>query len=257
MKKRKLCGILFSLMIMCMLSGCTNEIPELSDSEMKMVEEYAAQKLLQYHRGYNTSILSEEERAVQLAKLQQRAELELLVQEEKERQKQEEASQPESSGGGNSEGAEGEVKEPEVYVTDIDQFLGLNGVEINYTGYEVSSVYPTSSEANDWQGMTMATGNNKLVVFEYSVENVSGTDQTIDLASKNVRYAFKINDSLNKTAITTILLNDLSSYRDTLPAGERITAVLIVEVSEDVANNIDSAVMVMKYNGEKQQLTLK
>ena len=44
-----------------LLTGCTNAIPDMSDEHLQMVEEYAAQLLLEYHAGYEASVLTEEE----------------------------------------------------------------------------------------------------------------------------------------------------------------------------------------------------
>lgn len=263
MKNKLLIYMLLCMLCIICLTGCANAIPEMTDEELRMVEEYAAQLILKYDKNHQTSVLTEEERQAQIAKLEQQAELEILVQEERERQ--EAAAQNNQNDAGSSE--DGNLSDSEtgesgdnVYVpayTDIDEFLELSSyVNIEYSNYIITATYPQNSELNDWQGVTTATGSNTLVAFEYTVENVSGADYTLDMASLDKRFSFKINGNITKTAITTLLANDLSYYRDVIPAGEKVTAVLIIEIDPDVAAQMQTVDMILKYNGNRSELTL-
>ena len=254
--KRKT-GIIAALLLLIIgcLSGCGNAIPEMTDEELHMVEEYAANLILKYDSNYQASVFTEEEKAVELAKLQQKAEVQKKIEEDKlKQQEKEQAEESQTENSTDSDSSE-QVIEP-APDTDIDEFLELGPINVEYSGYQTVKSYPEATEDNDWQGITRATGNNMLVVFEFNITNTGVEDSLLDLTQRDARYGFKINDSMNKAPITTLLLNDFTNYRDTILAGETKAAVFIIEVSPDTAENLQSVQMNMKYNGEKGSLKL-
>ncbi|MGN0326882.1 MAG: hypothetical protein ACI4DW_11255 [Lachnospiraceae bacterium] len=236
-----------------LLTGCTDTIPEMTEEQQNMVTEYAAELLLKYDANYHNSILTEEESSKAEEELIRDAQLQVLINEQRERQ----AQQNQETGNDDTEGdSSSETAEP-VY-TDIDSFLGLsNAVEIEYTGYLVCDSYPENTEMNDWQGVARATSaNNKLVVFSFGVTNVSGSDYLFDMASIDTRFSFKINNSITKSSLTTLLSNDFKMYRDTIPAGGTVDVVLIIEMPASDAEQMESIRMVMKVGSERAETTL-
>lgn len=236
-----------------LLAGCTDAIPEMTEEQQNMVTEYAAELLLKYDANYHNTILTEEESIKAEEELIRDAELQVLINEQRERQEQQ---NQETENGGTEGETSSEAAEP-VY-TDIDSFLGLsNAVEIEYTGYLVCDSYPENTEMNDWQGVARATSaNNKLVVFSFGVTNVSGSDYMFDMASIDTRFSFKINNSITKSSLTTLLSNDFKMYRDTIPAGGTVDVVLIIEMPASDAEQMESIRMVMKVGSERAETTL-
>jgi len=56
--------IISILLCMCLgLTGCGNQIPELSDSDMTLVTTYAATLLLKYDKNYQSNLLNDEKLA--------------------------------------------------------------------------------------------------------------------------------------------------------------------------------------------------
>lgn len=236
-----------------LLTGCTDAIPEMTEEQQNMVTEYAAELLLKYDANYHNTILTEEESIKAEEELIRDAELQVLINEQRERQEQ----QNQEAENGGSEGETSSEAAVPVY-TDIDSFLGLsNAVEIEYTGYLVCDSYPENTEMNDWQGVARATSaNNKLVVFSFCVTNVSGSDYLFDMASIDTRFSFKINNSITKSSLTTLLSNDFKMYRDTIPAGGTVDVVLIIEMPASDAEQMKSIRMVMKVGSERAETTL-
>lgn len=253
-RKTGMIAVLLLFIIGC-LTGCGNAIPEMTEEETRMVEEYAAQLILKYDHNYQPSVLTEQQKAVEIAKLEQKAQVQKKIEEDKK--KQQENAQAEAADNADDSGSNtgSQVSEP-LPDTDIDEFLELGPLSVEYSGYRILKSYPEAAEANDWQGITMATGNNMLIVFEYTITNTGVEDSVLDMTKRDVRYGFKLNDSLNKAPLTTLLLNDFTNYRDTILAGESKTAVLIVEVSPETAENLQSVQMNLKYNGGKGSLKL-
>lgn len=242
---------LSGVVLMLLLNGCGNAIPDMTQEQQDMVTEYAAQLLLKYDANYKSTILTEEQSREAEEELIRDAELAALIQ---ERQEMQQAAAGNESGGG-----EENPSEPDTPVyTDVDSFLGLSdSIEIEYAGYLVCDSYPEGTEANDWQGVARATStNSKLVVFTFTLKNVSGSDYLLDMASLGAKFSFRINGNITKTSLTTLLTNDLMMYRDTIPAGETINAVLLIEMPASDTENFTSIKMTMKLGDSRAETTL-
>lgn len=245
-----------ALLCAFVLTACgENVIPDLPEDDLRQVEEYAAKLLLKYDKNYKDKILSEEEIQKEEEALRKKAELALLVEEQKRQEEElaqqkaeEEAAQQEAEGQSTQQPAEN-------LYTDVDEFLGLSGVNIEYTGYEVCDSYPQTAE-NDWQGVAMATGNNKLVVFKFAVTNVSGMDYYLDMGSQSARVTFKVNGTATKSALTTLLTNDFLHYRGNIVADATEEMVMIMELPGSDAEQLSSVVMNLKVNGQTGKTTL-
>ncbi|MDE6688009.1 MAG: hypothetical protein K2K17_11905 [Lachnospiraceae bacterium] len=237
--------------LMMSLSGCGNAIPDMTEEQQSMVTEYAAQLLLKYDANYQNTILTEEQSLEAEEELIRDAELALLVQEQQ-------AMQQAAVGNQNDGGREDSSEPGEPVYTDMDSFLGLSGsVEIEYAGYLVCDSYPVSTEGNDWQGVARATSSNsKLVVFTFTLKNVSGSDYELNMASLGAKFNFRINGNITKASLTTLLNNDLMMYRDTIPAGEAIDAVLLIEMPAADTENFTSIKMTMKLGDSRAETTL-
>ena len=260
MKKRVFKIALAAAAVSVLLSGCafSDQIPDLSDHEMKMVEEYAAHLLLKYDENYKAAVLSEEAMQAERERLMRLAEVQAQIrkmEEERAAREAEEKNNDTSSSEGSSD-SEGGKKQSGPVFTDIDDFFGLDGLEIEYSGYLTAKAYPEQLNANDWQGVVTATTGNSLLVFKYNISNTSGEDKYLDMVSYAPRFTFRINDSFSKASMMTVLLNDLAGYRDTIPAGESREAVLIVEVTEAQAQAVNKLTMIMRYGEERGEYSL-
>lgn len=252
LKKYRILTIL--LLCMTILTACgENQIPALSEEEMQQVEEYAAKLLLKYDKNYKANTLTEEEMAKQEEALRKKEELRIQIEEQKAL---EEAMKAEEEAAKEEQGASGQETAPtENLYTDIDEFLGMNGLQINYTGYEVCDSYPETTE-NDWQGVARATGNNKLVVFKFAAYNESGADFMLDMGSIAPRVTLRVNGTSTKSVLTTLLMNDFLHFKGNIPADVTEELVMIMEIPAEDAENLSSVVLNMKLNGESAKTTL-
>lgn len=240
------------VVVMLSLGGCGNAIPDMTEEQQDMVTEYAAQLLLKYDANYQSTILTEEQSREAEEALIREAELAALVQQQQEMQQAAEEGEKD-----NAETDSPEEPAAPVY-TDIDGFLGLSdSVDIEYAGYLVCDSYPESTEVNDWQGVARATSSNsKLVVFTFTLTNVSGSDYMLDMASLGAKFSFKINGEITKTSLTTLLTNDLVMYRNTIPAGETADAVLLIEMPTADTENFTGIKMTMKLGDSRAETTI-
>lgn len=234
MRKNFKSGVIMVLSAVLM-TGCGNTIPEMTEEEQELVVEYAANTLLKYDKYY-------ERKLIELTLEQELAED--TVPKEEEKEETEEKPEKESS------------LKPDSEVTIIDntgdavsenisiqKFLGLDSVEITYTGDEVCDAYPEQGE--DLFFIMNATAGNKLLVLKFQVKNVSGTETELDIAQSNTRFKVVV-DGKQTNALTTMLLNDLAYYKGTLGAGEETELVLVCEVPEGESGNISALGLMMK-----------
>lgn len=239
------------------LGGCgENAIPDLSEEEMHQVEEYAANLLLSYDKNYKKTLISEEEMAAEEEKLEKRAQLQKELEEQKQREEELKAEEEAKKAEEEANSSSTVTSTSENLNTDIDEFLELTNVNIEYAGYLICDSYPEATSPDDWQGVTKATGNNKLVVFTYQVTNVTGEDTYFDMASVDAKVTFKVNGTATKSALTTLLLNDFLHYRGTIPAGETVDFVMLMELPASDAESLTGIVMNIKYNGQTGKTTL-
>lgn len=222
------------------LTGCGNAIPEMTEQQQELVVEFAAGELLKFDQAHATRLVPLE-----------------MIQEEED---QEEMSTPEENAepsadeaNENEEHGEDGIPADDAVVIDqtqealpesIDEFLGLTGVSITYTGHELTDSYPPEA-ADEVYFFMSATENNKLLVLKFQVENTTGGDMELDFAHSQTRYKIVVNGT-EQNALTTMLLNDMAYYEGTLAAGESIELVLVGEVSNEQADQITSLELTMK-----------
>ena len=255
MKKKNIKTISFLTIISAaFLSGCTtNAIPDLPEKDMKQVEEYAAGLLLENATDHKSTLVSDEEIADALEDAKRKAELRERA-EEMRRQEQESKENKQDNDDQDGGGSSDPVTAAPVY-TDIDDFLGVDGIEIDYSGYQICEQYPEQTESDDWQGVAKATAGCKFVVFKFDVSNDSDSPVYLDMASVDVHFGFRFNEQVSKSALTTLLLNDLAMYRGEIQPGDT-ELVLLAEMTASEADNLQSAVLIMRLDDQRSENTL-
>ena len=76
------------------------------------------------------------------------------------------------------------------------------------------------------------------------------------MAGKNAKFNFRINNSVSKPALRTLRLDELSMFKETIPAGGSAEAVLIVETDEGTASSLTSLKMILRYGDKRSELSL-
>jgi very-short-patch-repair endonuclease len=168
------------------------------------------------------------EDAKRKAELRERAEEMRRQEQESKENKQDNDDQ---DGGGSSD----PVTAAPVY-TDIDDFLGVDGIEIDYSGYQICEQYPEQTESDDWQGVAKATAGCKFVVFKFDVSNDSDSPVYLDMASVDVHFA--IDDLHRFTGQTDDALDIQFGFIVRIPENDDIETLRILRpVSKPVAEN--------------------
>lgn len=227
-----------------MLSGCSNEIPNMTEESKDMVVEYAAAVVRKYDANRKQELMELEELiALEESKAAEAA---------KEEEKATEDVALESTLAPDEEVPVIENEEVAVPVT-LESILQLEEMTLSYEGYETKAFYP--DEGENLFFVMNATEGNELLVLRFSLQNHSQSEQTVDLISKGIRYKVEINGEV-KNVLTTMLLNDLSNYKETVGQGSAEELVLICEIPSEQVNEITSLSLIVKSADEKATISL-
>ena len=269
MKKSKIIFFLIICILVTVLTGCSKKEAEdivsveveeenmfgLTESEQMMYAEYAAGVLMKYNAGSNMRVLEGQKLINQEKKEQAARELEERRQQlaaEYEANKKNNSIKNESSnsgGTGNSSSGNGIS-----YISDMAQATGMDAFSIIYDGYEVTDSYPNSGE--DILMAMDATDGKLLMVTKYKVTNISNQTENLNMFSKQAKFKLKINGKSYKSQYT-LLLDDLSMYKEDIDAGKTIEGVLIFEIPESEASNVEDLVLSIAVDGETSSMQLR
>ena len=233
MKKGKIIGVL--AISACMLTGCIDSMPDMTEEQSELVAEYAADMLLKYSPNYHYRIADEEEVASAEAEME-------TSQEEETTQEESQPSQDLSQTGSGetvSVGAETSVE----YVAEygLAAFFGMDQFSIMYASCEVTDAYP-NAESGVGFSVTAPQGYN-LLVLHFDVENLGEEAAQCDLFDQISKVSVNVNDAGYVQALSTLLTNDLTTYMEDIPAGEVADAVVVVPVEQTDLDEIQTAVI--------------
>ena len=229
-----LCGLTMALLT----AGC-GEMPDLTQEETDLIAEYAAGMLLKYDRDIN--------RLVDTSMYEEEVEEEVILPEEEEEPTETEEEESTSV----VDVSQDEETEPTV--SSVEQYYGVPNVMITYTGYEVSDSYPPSSEGEDLVFSMEASSGTQLLVLKFNAQNLSGEDQNLNMLGYGARFRVSVNGESSKGALATMLVNDMQTYNDVIPANSAVELVSIVEIPQ--GTNVGSIDMILR--GGEQDATLR
>lgn len=233
MKKGKIIGVL--AVSACMLTGCIDSMPDMTEEQSELVAEYAADMLLKYSPNYHYRIADEEEVASAEAEMETSQEEETM---QEESQPSQDLSQT-GSGESVSVGAETSVEDGSEY--DLAAFFGMDQFSIMYASCEATDAYP-NAESGVGFSVTAPQGYN-LLVLHFDVENLGEEAAQCDLFDQISKVTVNVNDAGYVQALSTLLTNDLTTYMEDIPAGEVADAVVVVPVEQTDLDEIQTAVM--------------
>lgn len=228
------------------LSGCQmNTIPDMTEEQTGLVAQYAANLILTNNKKHDTGIATQAEIEKDEAKR------------ERQRLREEEAKKAADEAEKSVETSEKKVTPAVVENADVAQFLGLQDIVITYQSNEICDAYPDDESEDSFFAMN-ATEGNQLLVLKFSIQNNSAEDKEIDILNQYPLFRISVNGGENKNALTTLLLDDLSTFKDTLAAGESKEAVLVIQISDEEANEgVQSLTLRTKLNDQSADTNLQ
>ena len=157
------------------------------------------------------------------------------------------------NGSGGEENAGDAVPVPEISIAEA---IDIPEFDVEYTGFDVAVSYPDSSMSdNIIMGMTAAQGD-RLLIVHFLVSNRSDQDMECDVLSVKPQFRLRVNGE-RRTLQQTILENDLSKYSSVIPAGDSADTVLICEMSEADAENIETLSLIVRSAAGRPEYVLE
>ena len=235
-----LCGITASLL----MTGC-GAMPDLTQEETELISEYAVGVLLKYDKSHGSRLVDMAENDIDETLAPEEIPEEPTAEEEPEETPEAteivDVSQDE------------EVVEPSV--SSVEEYYGIPNVTIQYTGYELADSYPSMTEGETVFFSMDATPGTQLLVLKFLASNTGSADQEMNMLGYGARFRVSVNGESSHGALATMLLNDMQTFDDVIPAGSSIELVAIVEVPRDtVVNSID---FILRGNEENATLGLQ
>ncbi len=247
-KLRRFQALLISVLMVLVLVGCGETYPELTEEESVLIGEYAATTLLKYDANNRS-------RLVDVAVIEEH--------DRKEQAKQEQvATTPEQT----PEGMKPVDDTPVIElgsgdnvannVVSIDACMAApEGIDIVYTGYRFCDTYPDNDSASTYMTLDASAGK-KLLVVEFEVSNTTDSKIGVDFFSKS--SAFNVNAGSEKAikSMTTMLLDDMSTYVGVIEAGKSRKLVLLFEVDAAAEGTVSNIELFYTNEGTTQTIQL-
>lgn len=133
----------------------------------------------------------------------------------------------------------------------LSDTLAVDGVDFTLSTFDVTDVY----NAGSYFALTARNGY-KYLVLNIKAKNKTTSPVAIDMLSRGSKYILTVNGSHKQASQTTILLNDLSTYKGTLGAGESKDMALLFMFPNDQLSTIDSVGFSVETNGTTRSTTL-
>lgn len=242
MKLRKYIGTFAGVCALALFAGCYEPL-DITDREMDMVAEYAADVLVKHGTKATDTLLNRQEQEAAFAELATPTPRPTLAPAKGDK---------DSPGDSSQSGEQGEkatatpkptatpvADNSDLTMQDLTDLIGKENFFFEYTDCETTILYQGSGD------LFAAAGEGKqLVVLKFKVTNRSATGATLVLnkgASKEFVYTLRIGNKTIRPSLTLLNEDFYTSYETTYAAGETKNCVLVFECGKDVV--LENAVL--------------
>ncbi|MCR5556347.1 MAG: hypothetical protein K6F75_02150 [Butyrivibrio sp.] len=129
----------------------------------------------------------------------------------------------------------------------------INGILLSYQGYSVSSTYPESSKSY----VINADKGKKLLVLRFDLYNSAESDVKVNMIEKGIQVQTILNGKNLGYNAVTFLSNDLTSFVGTIEPKAHESLVVLSEIDEKAATNIQTLGMIFNIGGKEIEVILK
>lgn len=223
MKRRTICKA--AILLLVAFSGCGSKLPQLTYEQEQKIVEYAASTVLRHMEDYNSRLVdlslynnletkSEETEPVGMDPVADTDTIDVSSEENQ---------------------------------FSIGEVLSLSDIDLQYGSYEVLDTYPNEDTENLYFTLDASNGK-KLLVIHFTLQNLSQEDREVNIISVTPQFIVTINDNIKKNAMSTMLLDDISTYAGKLTASGNEKLVLIIEIEEETAASIENMNLTVSTN---------
>ena len=239
---RKIGTFLCGIMVAALLTGCGDEVPDLTQEETDLISEYAVGVVLKHDKYYSGRLVD------------------ISAYEEVEEETPEDISEeiPEEELEQNNTASNTEVvdaSQDEDVIMTIEDYYDIDGIKFEYLGYELTRSYPSAADGEDLFFSMDATEGEQLLVIKFLATNITSSDINLNMINEGARFRISVNGESGQRTLMTMLLNDMQSYSKIMPPGYSEELVSVVEIPQSVpVENID---FIMTGSGENVTLKLE
>lgn len=226
--KRKLCVLAFAVAVI--FTGCSYNVPDLSNVDNDLAGQYVADALLRYDKHYDEgldydhALLQPTPTPVPTAAPT-------------------EAPGNTASPNGQGTSPDGSGAQAALTSVSLSDLYGVSGVTVKGNTYRVTSSYGTS------YAVCQARKGKKLVAVNFTISNKSKSDKRVNFQKKGVKAELLLDGESAGAPLLSIVDGDLQSFNTKIAAGKRKQGVLIFEIDKSVKVG-DVKVRFVKGNNE-------
>ncbi len=245
---RKVCTCLCAMMTVALMSGCGAKMPDLTQEETNLISEYAVGVLLKYDKNHSSRLVDTTGYDMVDADMAED------IPEETEQQPEEQTA-PEEAANDTEVVDVSQDEAVEAVPATIEEYYGIQDFTFQYTGYELAQNYPPSASDSDVFFAMDATEGMQLLVLKFMVVNTGASDQTLNMLAHGARFRVSVNGESSQGALATMLLNDMQTYDDVIPAGGSMELVSIVEIPQSAS--VETIEFILRGGEENATLVLQ
>lgn len=242
---RKACIFLCGIIMAAFVTGCGSTMPDLTQEETELISEYAVGVLLKYDTRHGSRLVDTTEYDT--------------AAEEVEEDIPEPEQTPEPEPENPVDDAEvvdvSQDEEIEAVPATIEEYYGIQGIKFQYLGYELTQSYPSGADDENLFFAMDATEGTQLLVLRFAAANVSSSDQTLNMMGSEARFRVSVNGETGQNALSTMLLDDMQTFNDVIPAGYSVELVCVVEVPQ--STSVNTIQLTMRGNGDNAVMILQ
>lgn len=269
--RKKIWAIICLCLVTFSVTGCGTKLPDMTEEEQEIIAEYAASTLLSYDKGYNSKYKVD---AMEEAKADAKKMIEAnknkveATETPKATEEPTEAPTPTPTPVPTETPTPTPVPAETVQPTqkpqndnrmapyDIGKLFGIEGVEVNYVGFEALDSYPVIPE-NELAFTMQANQGTKLVVTKFELKNKTSETKTCNIVGQNIKFQMRFNDADFVAVQKTLLKDDFAALNCILQAGETKQVVVISQVTAGYETTISSIDLIARIGGENTMLKLQ
>lgn len=232
------------------MTGCSSiDVGDfnLTENEEEAIVGYAADLLLKYDANYQNNIVDTSQQRELQARVAAIKELNAQAREQEEQE-----GSDKSSNKGSEDKKEIKVPGAPEGEQNLAAAFEQKDFEIEYKGYEACTSY-----SNGEMFALDASKGKQLLVLHFDIVNKSTEEKQCSIISQNPMFRIIVNEAEKKSALTTILLNDLATVDETLEAGAHYDAVTVFETEPGYEEGIEKLSLEVKYNSGESVIPLK
>ena len=258
MKLKKYIGAILGVCMLTLFAGCYEPL-DITDSEMDMVAEYAADVLVKHGTKATDTLLDREEQEEAFAEMATPTPRPTLAPSIENKEPSGEDSQGDSSGEKPTSTprptATAVPDNTELTMQDLTELLDKKEFYFEYVEYETTVLYQGAGE------LFAAAGEGKqLIVLKFKVTNRSDEEATLVLnkgASKEFIYTLRVDGKTIRPSLTLLEEDFYTSYEAAYRPGETKECVLVFECDSELSPKAMTLTVLRDVEGSEDSVLVK